>query len=310
MTADVLQQTEVFVSNLLSTKLSPKNYYHNIIHTRRVVDYALVLAKEEGCGEADTILVQLAAWFHDVGFTLKDEGHEEDSARQALAFLSDKGLSAEQLDVVRQLILSTKSGVEPHNVLENILKDADSGHLASEDFMIVAEHLRTELSMKQGEDISEIDWQRENLEFLRSHKYYTHYAQQVWQAHKELNLFKVQQKIDKVLAKEAKKKGISKPGRGIETLFRVELKNHVDLSFIADTKANILLSVNAIIISVALGTLVPKLDSQSNAFLVIPTLVLICFSVASIVLSVLSTRPNVSKMKVSRDMVINKHVFR
>jgi hypothetical protein len=74
-------------------------------------------------------------------------------------------------------------------------------------------------------------------------------------------------------------------------MFKVQLKNHIQLSAIADTKANILLSVNTIIISVALSNLVPKLELESQVFLVYPTLILILFSVASIVLSVLSTRP-------------------
>lgn len=95
-------------------------------------------------------------------------------------------------------------------------------------------------------------------------------------------------------------------GRGVETLFRVQLKNHIDLSSIADTKANILLSVNAIIISVALSNLIPKLDSPSNMFLVIPTFILMVFSVASVVLSVLSTRPNISNIEVTKDMIRNK----
>jgi hypothetical protein len=89
-------------------------------------------------------------------------------------------------------------------------------------------------------------------------------------------------------------------------MFRVTLKNHIELSAIADTKANILLSVNAIIISVALSNLVPKLDSASNSFLVWPTLIFMVFSVASVVLSVLSTRPNISSVTVTKDMIKNK----
>jgi hypothetical protein len=66
------------------------------------------------------------------------------------------------------------------------------------------------------------------------------------------------------------------------------------LSEIADSKANILLSVNAIIISISLSTLIPKLDSPSNAHLVIPTFVLVMFSVVSIIFAILSTRPKVT----------------
>ncbi|MHC0443582.1 phosphohydrolase, partial [Flavobacterium sp. 3-210] len=85
-----------------------------------------------------------------------------------------------------------------------------------------------------------------------------------WQPLKERNLLMIQKKINKqelkaaaALEEENKKKEkaekaekAEKPDRGIDTLFRVTLGNHTRLSGIADSKANILLSVNAIIISI------------------------------------------------------------
>ena len=91
-------------------------------------------------------------------------------------------------------------------------------------------------------------------------------------------------------------------------MFRVALRNHITLSDIADTKANILLSVNAIIISVALSNLLPKLDNPSNTYLIYPTLIFLAFTVASIVLSVLATRPNVTKGEFTKEDVANKKV--
>ena len=98
------------------------------------------------------------------------------------------------------------------------------------------------------------------------------------------------------------------PERGIETMFRVTLKNHIALSTIADTKANILLSVNAIIVSLALSNLLPKLDNPSNHHLVIPTIIFVSFTVASVVLSVLATRPNVTSGKFTKEDVRAKKV--
>ena len=91
-------------------------------------------------------------------------------------------------------------------------------------------------------------------------------------------------------------------------MFRVTLRNHIKLSDIADTKANILLSVNAIIISLALSNIIPKLDNPSNQHLMIPTLVLVVFSVASIILSIMSTKPNVTSGKFSKEDVKKRKV--
>lgn len=98
------------------------------------------------------------------------------------------------------------------------------------------------------------------------------------------------------------------PEKGIQTLFRVTLRNHLKLSDIADTKANILLSVNAIIISLALSNLIPKLDNPSNTYLILPTLLFLIFSIASMMLSVLATRPNVTTGEFTKKEVEEKKV--
>ena len=89
-------------------------------------------------------------------------------------------------------------------------------------------------------------------------------------------------------------------------MFRVTLRNHMKLSDIADRKANILLSVNAIILSIVLANLMPKLDKESNQFLVMPTLVFILTAVFSIVGAIVSTRPKITSGKFSKQDIENK----
>ena len=115
----------------------------------------------------------------------------------------------------------------------------------------------------------------------------------------------VQTKKEEIRRKKNKE---DRPERGIETMFRVTLRNHIKLSDIADTKANILLSVSAIIMSIALSTLFPKLDKPSNAYLIYPTLIFIITAVVTMVLSILSTRPKVTSGTFSKEEVADKKV--
>ncbi|MCX7547800.1 DUF5706 domain-containing protein [Xanthomarina sp. F1114] len=303
MKEELLLQIEIYVAELLNKQLPSTNYYHNAIHTRRVVANAKELAGLEACTEQETFALLVAAWFHDTGYIHTDIGHEVESAKIADAYLKEKEVSEDTLNLVEQLILATKSDYEPKHKLEGIIKDADCGHTASEDFEDISENLMRELNSKNQSYLSEIEWMKQNLEFLKNHSFYSNSAKQLWQPKKEINQLETQKQIDKLSAKENKKEKNTRFGRGVETMFRVQLKNHIELSAIADTKANILLSVNAIIISVALSNLVPKLDSPSNLFLVYPTLILMLFSVASIVLSVLSTRPKISNVAITKDMI-------
>jgi hypothetical protein len=68
------------------------------------------------------------------------------------------------------------------------------------------------------------------------------------------------------------------------------------------------LSVNAIIVSLVLSNLVSKLDNVSNAYLIYPTVIFVLFTVASMILSVLATRPNVTSGKFTKEDVANKKV--
>lgn len=108
--------------------------------------------------------------------------------------------------------------------------------------------------------------------------------------------------------KSKKKIKVPKPERGIDTMFRTTLNNHNNLSGLVDNKANILLSVNAIIISVSLTTIIPKLDNPSNAHLILPTMILIVTSVIAITFAILATRPTITKGSFTKKEVDEKKV--
>ena len=93
-------------------------------------------------------------------------------------------------------------------------------------------------------------------------------------------------------------------GRGIQTMLRLTSDNHLELSGMADGKANILISVNAIIISVILSVLVRRLETDT--YLIIPTIIFLAFSVITMVIAILVTRPKISQGRFSQEDVINK----
>jgi hypothetical protein len=66
----------------------------------------------------------------------------------------------------------------------------------------------------------------------------------------------------------------------------------MDLSALADTKSNIMISINGIIISIILASISPKIDA--NPFLLIPTVILLLGCLTSMVFAVLAARPRVS----------------
>jgi len=113
----------------------------------------------------------------------------------------------------------------------------------------------------------------------------------------------LEKKIEKLKAKAKKAKELT-PTRGIETMFRLTSKNHMELSAIADNKANIMISINSIILSVMVSVLIRKLEEYPH--LTIPSLMITIVCLATIVFSILATRPNVTKGKFERLDITNK----
>jgi len=314
---NLIEQSEDFVSNLLKDKLSNLYSYHNFNHTFNVVNAVKKLCNKENGDDHEREMLLVAAWFHDAGYINGFEDHENESIKIAAKFLKEKGQSDEFIAQVSKLIMATSKTYVPQNKLECIIKDADFVHITNLEYESTGELLRYELKNTMNISMSSLEWAQENLNFLvNKHRFYTDYALRKWQPLKEKTIALVQKKINKEEIKKAKdleddekkKDKAEKPDRGIDTLFRVTLGNHTRLSGIADSKANILLSVNAIIISIALSSIIPKLDSPKNMHLVIPTFIMLMSSVITIIFAILSTRPKVTSGFFTRDDVEAKKV--
>jgi len=93
---------------------------------------------------------------------------------------------------------------------------------------------------------------------------------------------------------DEEKKEHKKPGsaRGIETMFRTAYHVQMDLTGLADNKANMMISINGIIISIIIAAVAPKLDS--NPWLLIPTTIFLLGTLVSMVYAILAARPRVS----------------
>jgi predicted metal-dependent HD superfamily phosphohydrolase len=304
---DVVEKAENYVFHLFKDKLSPNYIYHNFNHTLRVVTNAAHISKKEDVSKEEREMLVLAAWFHDLGYIDGPEKHEQRSAVMAQDFLIENGYNPANAATVAQLIRATELTADPKNHLEKIIKDADCAHFADDNYIQLSELLREEWKLNQQKIFTDAEWAKGNRKMLlHYHRFFTDYAKEKLQPQKEANIAALQKLINDLedgkenTEKKKKKKDkeeelkSEKPDRGVDTMFRVTLSNHTRLSDIADSKANILLSVNAIIISIALSSLIPKLDAPANSHLIIPTFIMMLFSTTSIVFAILSTRPKVT----------------
>lgn len=310
----LLMRVEAYCEKILKTEISSQFVYHDLYHTQRVVEAAKLIGNKSALSNEQMEIVTIAAWFHDIGYKEGCNQHENAGANLAREFLTKEAYP--NIDAVLDCIMATRMPQNPQNLMQEVLCDADLHHLACKDYNMMSEKMRQEIEHVKGHQINAEDWNQMNFNFFKDHEYFTTYGKEHLQPIKKKNLKEIKKRKsekkgdseytakleDKV--KKLEDKLLLKPDRGIETMFRTTSKNHLELSAMADNKANIMISVNTIILSVVVSVLIRKLYEYPN--LIIPTVMLIVVCLSTIVMSILATRPNVSSGMFTDEEVMAK----
>lgn len=312
----LLDQTRKFVVELMTNKLPEQYVYHNLQHTLDVVSAAEEIAIHSNLETEQIEVVMAAAYLHDIGYIKNNEQHENHSISLSREFLDQLGADEKYIEDVLGCIEATKLPQNPKNLPQQVLCDADLYHLSSGHYFEKAELLRTEFSTIEKEVISESEWLDMSTVFIDNHQYFTDYGKRTLGPKKAKNLKKIQkrlkvlsgeltytEKLEKELAK-LRERELKKPTRGIETMYRITSRNHMTLSGMADTKANIMISINSIMLSIMVSVLIRKFEEYPN--LIVPTLIIVVVCLAAIVFSILATRPNITSGKFTRTDIKKK----
>ncbi len=315
MNNKILSKAEAFALNLLESKSISNHVYHDVNHTKEVVESAEIIGRTSGLSDSDLEIVLLAAWFHDVGYKDKNEGHEEISVKYAQDFLTKEKYDPIKIEKIKRCILATKVPQKPKNILEEVLCDADLSHLGKKNFKSRNNLFREEYEYLFGRPLTEYEWLKKTIDFLTQHKFFTEYAALEYESQKQKTLNKLQNKLKKIIEEGSddndsngdKKKDsneIKKAGRGVEIMLRNVMRTHVEFSAMADSKANIMISVNTLMLTALFALLGSKLDS--NPHLILPTFTLALVSLVTLIFAVIVTRPKISSGVFTRDDINNK----
>lgn len=306
----LISKIEQYVLDFFSRGSCREFCYHNESHTYAVVSAVKEMSFHYELAEEDQFVLIAAAYFHDLGYA---EGgsvrHESRGAQMAADYLQKENVNPLLIEKIKNCILATRMPQEPHNLLEQILCDADLFHLGSPEFLE-----RNKLMLQEAEKVSSLKidksfWRAGTIKLMQEHHYHTTYAQDKLSEGKSKNLSSLLKKQHKSVQRvkvDEEPKMSKKPERGIETMFRVTSTNSQRLSDMADNKANLLLTVNSIILSLVVTVLLRSLDK--NTHLIAPTIILMAVVVIVMVLSILSTIPKIPTGYFTPEQVENKSV--
>ncbi|HEY9049080.1 MAG TPA: HD domain-containing protein [Ohtaekwangia sp.] len=184
MSQSVLENVEDYVLQLLGKRLSKHFYYHTISHTEEVVRNVKHLCEHEQLTSDETEIAVMAAWFHDTGYIVTHENHEDESIRIASAFLRSLDCPPEKIQKVAACINTTKIDSLPAGKIENILHDADYYLLFEADYFARISMLRRELETFTEHIYADKEWWTLNLFFLKQQQFFTSYFQELWKNRK------------------------------------------------------------------------------------------------------------------------------
>lgn len=318
----LLAAARAYVTEIFTHRMPPEIVFHTLEHTEDVVEASSRMADFYQVPEEDRLVLLLAAWFHDVGYsTGTAEGHEDVSVEMARQFLESRHVDSTIVHKVASCIQATRMPQSPITQIEKILCDADLYHLAAEDFKARNQLLKQERENLLGQKIPKKVWRKNNESFLGNHQYMTDYGRDMLEPKKQENLAAISKSKTEKKVEEQKVEsaypyvsgGMGDKGdkaqqknteRGVQTMFRTTSKNHLDLSAMADSKAHILITVNSIILSVMLSFLIARLGYYPQY--IIPSAILLLTCLISVIFAILATRPSISSGKFTEEDIRNK----
>ncbi|OKL41057.1 Pycsar system effector family protein [Pontibacter flavimaris] len=300
----IIKQAGEYVFRLFKDRLSRKLVYHNYKHTFETVAEAQDLGKRSNLAEDKLQDLALAAWFHDTGYVNTYDGHETESVLIATEWLQERQHPQERIHRVTEMIMATKHDQEPETLLQELLVDADMANIGKDTFFATAELLRVEWEIFQDKFFTDSEWEQFQMDFLLSTTFHTNQAQRKFASQLGLNIQEQRSRLSKEIEKQKKEekkshKTLAQPKRGIETMFRNTYRTHLNLSAIADNKANMMISLNAIIISVIITYLSAKTstvgtDYTTHRTFLIPISILLLTTLGSVIFAIISAQPEVT----------------
>ncbi len=310
LTTELLRETALYIQEYYNSNFTEQYCFHNYNRTMNIVRHCDALASRMELGKQESKLVHLAAWFLETGYCIDYQNAQAKSAELAREYFKAKEVEDEKIETIVECILSTRMPMQAVSPTSQIVCDASMYHLAEKDAHQILNLLRIEYAALSIREFTDEEWIEENSTNLSNHFYFTSAARKLYQKGKNKSLAGYKKNLELLheIIQEPHHQNVQVPAnehekiitddavkleRGVETFYRITERRHMELATRAHEKASLLISINAIVISIVLSVLITKLDESK--YLLLPTLLLIITASTTIVFSIISTRPKLIK---------------
>ncbi|MEQ9424419.1 MAG: DUF5706 domain-containing protein [Cyclobacteriaceae bacterium] len=300
------------VVELFSKHLPSQCIFHNLNFTEEVVEVARTLSQKANFSDEETEDIEIAGWFFDASYLDQPSFDVSASMKRMHHFFKTEKLDQSRFEKISQILRDTNDR-KFENEAAQILHDARISFLGRKRFFRLKELLQTERSALNKQDYDPVEWEELMYQYLTTNHFQTSIARKEYSSRRGKNIAdqrKAIEKARKVFTRENTGKDL---GRGIDTLYRNNYRTHINLSAIADGKANMMISINTIILSVII-TLSGASFTFSGDFIVdhyrytVPIFLLLLGAMTSVIFAILSARPKVTEKEIQDEKICNNKI--
>ena len=324
-----LKDIEHYCSRIINDNMDTL-IYTGLGQQYRIEKYILKLSSAEGLEKEEIDFLLGAKWIEAVLNaenpldTVDFDKADKFTKKRVRSIGKELGFDDDLVKTFSTFIRKIRPDVVPETSQEKIMNDATLMDFTSDKGKNYLKMFFEQLMLKNY-DIDSKQWYDTIIPMLSQTKFYTEYGALHHQESLEklINKLKKERKEinkreDIVLQRELgiseseiqrlKKdlKNIAKrDDKGIQTLFRTTIKNHYTLNEMVDKKANILITVNSIILSLLISGII-GLDPDTPIYRIISLSVLTFACMVSIFFAILSIRPNKTQGDFTEEQIRNR----
>lgn len=276
--------------------------FHNFSFAQKLSTHIYQLGVFNQIEEGEILAPQIAAYMLVLGYQENYNAPWETAIPYVKDFCTIHEIDEELTEKIIYTLFSMNKNGDPIALEARLFIDAICSFKWIENLEQFRKISRTEKQLRSGEYFEDMDWEELILRDLLDLRFYLEGSNKIYQERLSFGISeqneliqKLQRKImllsdSKAFAQIEKKI----PTSGIQTFFRTNYRNHINLSAIADNKANIMISVNAVLITVIISILSYKNLSEIEPGIFFPSVIFLCFGLASLTMAVLASRPKVT----------------
>lgn len=304
--SEALLSARAYVKRRFNEELAPIYLFHNYSYSLEVADKAAELAEAAGLNEAETERLRITGLFYPLGFIGGDKEVWLRSGTEMRKWAKGEAYPLEGAD--KWIVASQKA--RPESPLPvRILHDAAWGWLGRKRYDRRYDLLLMEREGREGKEGDPVAFGTEMQEKLLHFQYLTVAGREEFDERRRKNVTKQHSSNYKITQNEMKARTGKNFGRGIDTMYRVSFRNHITLSRLADGKANMMISINTIILSIVITVSGASLSFFEETFFenpefLIPIISLLLSSLIAVVFAVFSARPSVTEYRIKKDKLI------